>query len=168
MALADGERSPLPMRQYPFALVTGAVYPGREEYTMNREADVRWFADFVGNSRWRFAKTYVESYPHEYTLERWGDSDAFRTAIDCIERWGVVEPFWTSRRKYLYVDDRKYWHMGNVSSANAEDQPTLINRTWLEVGRYREQAKGLGYDGEVLDRLVARWNALLEKARRGA
>ena len=58
--------------------------------------------------------------------------------------------------------------MGNLSSDKAEDQPTLINRTWVDVGRYREQAKGLGYDGEALDRLVARWNVLLDKARRGA
>ena len=41
---------------------------------MDQEADVKWFAGFVVNSRWRFAKTYVESYPHEYTLERWGRS----------------------------------------------------------------------------------------------
>ena len=133
---------------------------------MDREADVRWFAGFVVNSRWRFAKTYVESYPHEYTLESWGDGEAFRTAIDCIEKWGVVEPFWSSRRKYLYIDDRKYWHMGDPSSDKAEERPTLINRTWLEVGRYREQAKGLGYDGPRLDSLVKRWDLLLEKARR--
>jgi len=135
---------------------------------MDREADVRWFTDLVANSRWRFAKTYVESYPHEYTMEGWGDGDAFRTAIHCIERWGLLESFWNAQRKYLYIDDRKYWHMGNASSDNAKDRPTLINRTWLDVGRYREHAKGLGYDGEVLDRLVARWNALLEKARHGS
>ena len=134
---------------------------------MDPDEELQWLRAFVTDSRWRFAKTYVESYPHEYTLERWGDSDAFRTAIDCIERWGVLEPFWSSRRKYLYVDDRKYWHMGNVSSASAEDQPTLINRTWVDVGRYREQAKDLGYDAAAVDRLAARWNVLLEKARRG-
>ena len=134
--------------------------------TVNRDTDVRRFADYVASSRWRFAKTYVESYPHEYTLEGWGDGEAFRTAIDCIERWGVVEPFWSSRRKYLYVDDRKYWHMGNLSSDNAEDRPTLINRTWLDVASYRENAKSLGYDGPSLDRLVQRWQLLLEKAKR--
>jgi hypothetical protein len=37
---------------------------------MDHEADLQWFRSFVVNSRWRFAKTYVESYPHEYTLER--------------------------------------------------------------------------------------------------
>jgi hypothetical protein len=95
---------------------------------MDREAELNWFAGFVVDSLWRFAKTYVESYPHEYTLENWGEVEAFRTAILCIERWGVSEMFWNTRRKYLYVDDRKYWHMGNASSENTEDRPTLINR----------------------------------------
>ena len=102
----------------------------------DQESDLKWFADFVANSRWQFAKTFVESYPHEYNLERWGDAEAFRTAVGFIERWGARESFWNSQRKYLYVDDRKYWHMGNVSSANEGDKPTLINRTWLDVGRY--------------------------------
>jgi len=48
------------------------------------------------------------------------------------------------------------------SSDEAEERPTPINRTWVEVTRHRTQGKGLAYDGEVLDRLVARWSALLE------
>ena len=57
--------------------------------------------------------------------------------------------------------------MGNASSENAEERPTLINRTWLDVAQYRDHAKNLGYDGEVLERLVVQWNTLLEKAKRG-
>jgi hypothetical protein len=133
----------------------------------NRDADIARFSDFVTRSRWRFAKTYVESYPHEYTLVSWGDADAFRQAIGCIERWGVTESFWSSRRQYLHVGDRKYWHMGNVSSADPKDHPTLINRTWLDVARYGDEAKALGHDGEALERLVKRWNVLLERARAG-
>jgi hypothetical protein len=58
--------------------------------------------------------------------------------------------------------------MGNTSSEKAEEQPTLINRTWLDVAQYRDHAKNLGYDGEVLERLVMQWNELLDKAKRGA
>lgn len=133
----------------------------------DRDAAIAWFAGFVASTRWRFAKTYVESYPHEYTLVAWGDAEAFRQAIDCIERWGVVEPFWGSRRKYLYVGDRKYWHMGDVSSANVKDHPTLINRTWLDVARYRDEARALGHEGEALERLVTKWKVLLARARDG-
>lgn len=58
---------------------------------MERQQDLEWFRAFVASSRWQFAKTYVESYPHEYTLDRWGDAGEFQRAILCVERWGVVE-----------------------------------------------------------------------------
>ena len=109
---------------------------------MDQERDLESIRAFVAGSRWRFARTYVESYPHEYTVQRWAgaDADAFWTAILCIERWGVVESFWNAQRKYLYVDDRKYWHMGDVSSEKPDERPGLINRTWLDVGAYGEEA----------------------------
>lgn len=130
-----------------------------------REDHVAEFATFVTGASWRFAKTYVDSYPHEYTLVQGGDTDAFQTAITCIERWGVVERFWNSRRRYLYVDGRKYWHMGNRESKNPDDRPTLINRSWCDVGRYNDEARALGYDGEQLKELVEHWKLKLDQAR---
>lgn len=130
-----------------------------------REEHVADFATFVAASSWRFAKTYVESYPHEYTLVQTGDTDRFQTAITCIERWGVVERFWRSRRRYLYVDGRKYWHMGNPTSEKPEDRPTLINRSWSDVARYRDDARALGYEGERLKQLVEQWRVKLDQAR---
>ena len=133
---------------------------------VSQHKDIDWFRTFVGDSRWRFAKTYVESYPHEYTLEDWVEDEAFLQAIEIIERWGVTEAFWNARRKYLYVDERKYWHMGDASSTDPEEQPDLINRTWVEVANYRDEAKRLGYDEQAVPRLVVRWRELLAKARR--
>jgi len=133
-----------------------------------RERDLNWFRNFAADNHWRFAKTYVESYPHEYALKQSGDADAFSKAIQCIEQWGVVESFWSAERKYLYVDERKYWHMGNAASDNPDECPTLINRTWVDVSRYRENAKALGYDDASLDPLAAGWVRRLERARRGA
>ena len=130
-----------------------------------REEQVVDFATFVAGSSWRFAKTYVESYPHEYTLVQAGDSDRFQTAITCVERWGVVEKFWSSRRRYLYVDGRKYWHMGNPTSEKPEDRPTLINRSWSDVARYRDDASALGYEDERLKQLVEQWNVKLDQAK---
>ena len=129
------------------------------------DADIAWFRTFAEGSRWRFAKTYVESYPHEYTLERDAGQENLARAVGCIERWGVVESFWRAERKYLYVDDRKYWHMGELGFDDPEKRPTLINRTWLEVGRYREQATRLGYEGERLEQLLGKWTMLLERSR---
>lgn len=129
------------------------------------EEDTAWFRTFVAGSRWRFAKTYVETFPHEYTLDEWCDEQDFQRAIECIERWGREEAFYAARRKYFYVDDRMYWHMGDASSADEEERPGLINRSWVDVARYRADARELGYDDEALDRLIARWTALLQKAR---
>ena len=72
--------------------------------SVSRE-DRESFDAFVARSRWQFAKTYVEDYPHGYTLQRWGEPDEFQHAIASIERWGVVESFWGSQRKYLYFDE---------------------------------------------------------------
>lgn len=130
------------------------------------EHDLAWFRTFVAAWPWRFAKTYVESYPHEYTLERQGDPADFQRALRCIERWGVVESFWGEERQYFYVDDRKYWFMGNPASEKPEERPTLINRTWLDVARYRENARTLGFDEQSADKLAERWKMLLERARR--
>jgi hypothetical protein len=125
------------------------------------------FARFVEASPWRFARTYVTSYPHEYTLAKWCGAEAFGEAIRCIEARGVEEPFLGTWRKYLHVGDRKYWHMGNPASDDPKDHPTLINRTWLDVSRYRPEAEALGYAGEDLERLVERWESLLKRARGG-
>ena len=64
------------------------------------------------------------------------------------------------------MDERKYWHMGNPSSEKPDEQPRLINGTWLDVASYREDARAFGYDDQTLERLVVRWKVLLEKARR--
>ena len=134
---------------------------------MSRPDDDAWFRAWVEASRWRFAKTYVTTYPHEYALAAWGEPDAFRRAISCIERWGEVETFLDSRRKYLHLDERKYWHMGDAASDDPNKRPGLINRSWLDVARYCDEARALGHDGEALERLVGRWRSLLERARRG-
>jgi hypothetical protein len=134
---------------------------------MDRDGNLRVFREFVDLSRWKFAKTYVESYPHEYTLERPEAPESFRVGILCIERWGVIESFWRTERRYLYLDGRKYWHMGDVNAVDAEDRPTLINRTWVDVSGYREDAARLGYGGADLDRLVRKWNRLLDEAHKG-
>lgn len=134
---------------------------------MDRDGDLGVFREFVDRSRWKFAKTYVDSYPHEYTLENCEAPESFRTAISSIEECGVVECFWRTQRRYLYVDGRKYWHMGDANAVDVEQRPTLINRTWVDVNGYREEAAKLGYAGARLDSLVKRWHRLLDKARNG-
>jgi hypothetical protein len=129
-------------------------------------SDEEWFRQFAASARWRFAKTYVRSYPHEYTLAEWSSDDDFHRAIGVIESSGVVERFWTADRKYLYVDSHVYWHMGDASSNDEADRPELINRSWIDVSRYRAEARALGYEDDRLDAIVERWHALLRDAKR--
>jgi|SRR3954463_1728775 len=95
------------------------------EAKSTQEADLDAFRKFVDATRWRFAKTYVESYPHEYMLEQWVDADLFSRAIRSIEQWGLV----------------------NARSENPAERPTLINRLdpdrpgrgWLMIGPVADQ-----------------------------
>jgi hypothetical protein len=128
--------------------------------------DEEWFRQFAASARWRFAKTYVDSYPHEYTLDEWCNEDDFSRAVGVIEGSGVVERFWTAERKYLYVDSHVYWHMGDASSSDEADRPEVINRSWIDVTRYSDKAKALGYSDDRLDALVQHWKELLSKAKR--
>jgi hypothetical protein len=130
----------------------------------DRDADIEWFRSFVQRSGWHFARTYVNSYPHEWTHEREGDQESLARAVECIERWGIVESFWRAKRKYLYLDDRKYWHMGRAGSDDPNERPTLINRTWLDVSRYRPDARASGYDSDRLEKLVDHWKTMLRRA----
>jgi len=131
----------------------------------NPGPDLDWFQTFVEQNRWRFARTYVKSYPHEYTLDRWCGAENLARAVDCIECFGVPEPFWGTWRRYLHLGEHKYWHMGDTGSDDPKQRPMLINRTWLDVTRYRGHAEELGFAGDELDELVARWRTLLARAK---
>jgi hypothetical protein len=127
-----------------------------------------FLARWVEETHWRFAKTYVGSYPHEYTLKRFCTPQAHARVLALVEELGVVEPFLDSRRKYLYFGDRKFWHMGNPASPDPTRHCDVINRTWLDVSRYRDDARRLGFDGPELEGMVRTWHRLLRRARREA
>ena len=96
--------------------------------------------------------------------KEWLDDHTFDRAIACIQLWGAVEPFWKAHRKYLYVGERKYWHMGEVSSGDVGERPGLINRSWIDLVRYRGEASELGYGDDEIDGLLMRWKDLLRRA----
>ena len=76
---------------------------------------------FIEQTRWKFAWTYARTYPHEYTTRSLCPPEHHSTLIESIERYGITERFGTSMRKYLYFDERKYWHMGTPESDNPDD-----------------------------------------------
>jgi len=86
----------------------------------------------IKRTHWKFAWTYARTYPHEYTTKALCKPDDHAVLIDCIERYGIVERFGQSYRKYFYFQDRKYWHMGEPHSATRKSgRMSLTERGWM-------------------------------------
>ena len=86
-------------------------------------------------------------------MKRWENNIQIRYrpralfSLDCLEGPGrfSVSIRWTTDKFGLHVDQ-------------------LVHAGWLTPPHH---AKNLGYDGDVLERLVVQWNELLDKAKRG-
>lgn len=69
---------------------------------------------FVNESKWIFAKTYVDSWPHEYIVKENTDNDLFLKLAKHIDIFGHEEPFYSSIIVYFYHENHVYWHMENI------------------------------------------------------
>jgi hypothetical protein len=119
-------------------------------------------AQLIERTKWKFAWTYARTYPHEYTTKKMCCPADHARLIDCIERYGVIERFGDSRRKYFYFEERKYWHMGEPYSEDAEKQPNVINRTWVDVRRHAANVKHR-WTVEEVELQMRLWEIQLEK-----
>lgn len=116
----------------------------------------------IERSKWKFAWTYARTYPHEYTTKTMSSLEDHGHLVACIEKYGVVQPFGNYQSKYLYLDARKYWHMGEPNSDDPEKWPNVINRTWLDVRQHAENVKHVWTPEEVeLQKRI--WEIQLEK-----
>ena len=69
---------------------------------------------FIKNSSWTFAKTYAETWPHEYIVEENVDHDLFTELAKHIDTFGHEEYFYKQKRTYCDDDGHVYWHMENI------------------------------------------------------
>ena len=85
---------------------------------------------------WTFAKTYADSYPHEYTLrERVGDDELFNDLIRFIRKEGKLKNFYERKIFYLEIDGREYWEMGRPTKA-----AKVLNRAGIDDNKeYRHK-----------------------------
>lgn len=120
-------------------------------------------AQIIERTKWKFAWTYARTYPHEYTTKALCRPEDHAKLIDCIERYGVIERFGNSRRKYFYFQERKYWHMGEPYSEDPEKWPNVINRTWVNVRRHAENVRHRWTEEEV-ELQMRLWEIQLEKS----
>lgn len=116
----------------------------------------------VERAMWEFAWSYARTLPHEYTTKAHCQLEDHATLIDYIEKYGIVEPFNQYRSKYLYYGERKYWHMGDPTSEDPEQQPNVINRTWIDVKRHAENVKH-AWTAEEVELQQRIWEIQLEK-----
>ena len=67
---------------------------------------------------WTFAKTYADSYPHEYTLrERVGDDELFDDLIRFMREKAKIKNFYGKQYLYFELDGKEYWEMGRPTRA---------------------------------------------------
>ncbi|MHB1318352.1 MAG: hypothetical protein ACYCYF_07030 [Anaerolineae bacterium] len=125
--------------------------------------EMKELAQIIERAKWRFAWTYARTYPHEYTTRALCSAEDHARLIGCIERYGVMERFGTAHRKYLYFEERKYWHMGSPASQNPDEWPNVINRTWVDVRRHADNVRHVWTPEEVVLQMRL-WEIQLEKS----
>lgn len=128
-----------------------------------RREEAAWLSDFIGRTKWTFAWTYARTYPHEYTTKEFCTSEEHAEMISLIERCGVQERFGDSHRKYLYIQERKYWHMGKPYSDDPQEWPNVINRTWVDVRRHAQNVRHV-WTAEEVELQMRLWEIQLEKS----
>jgi len=69
---------------------------------------------FIAGSMWAFAKTYAQTWPHEYIVQEQVDNALFLGLAESIDACGYVEHFYKKKVTYLDYDGYTYWHMGNI------------------------------------------------------
>ena len=81
----------------------------------------------------REAVTYRDTWPHEYVLvNRDGQQELLPTFCERIARGEGVEcQFFHQKRKYLFLDDYKYWTMTECADIDLKTGATVLNRALL-------------------------------------
>src|SRR5262249_45474984 len=114
-------------------LARGLIDPPAEDL-----ARVTWL---LTTAAWRFARTYAQTNPPEYTLRRKWENDAdFVFVVLFIRRWGYVERFPDPVKGWPYIQfdvgGFKHWTMGcSIGEAGTytSNDTVLINRKPLIV-----------------------------------
>ncbi len=69
---------------------------------------------FIETTKWTFAKTYAETWPHEYIVQEKTDKEMFRELAEQIDKYGYPSKFYDKTMIYFDQDGYTYWHMENI------------------------------------------------------
>jgi len=90
--------------------------------------DWEFIRDFIERTNWRTAKTYANSYPHQYALRKDCSDKEFLRFRSLVRKYGYYYAFFKQRYLQLNVNGHYYWTMGNESG-----DTTVINRKERKV-----------------------------------
>lgn len=82
---------------------------------------------FVDATTWTFAKTYAETWPHEYVVRDRVDEDLFLSLVGHIRAHGYEGRFYRKPITYFDEDGTVYWTMGAPI-----EKTTIVNRCMKE------------------------------------
>jgi hypothetical protein len=81
------------------------------------------FRAFINDSEWVFAKTYAETWPHEYIVRDNVDENIFVGFARYIRTHGYLGKFYNKEITYFDDSNMVYWTMGEPLEVT-----TIINR----------------------------------------
>ena len=86
--------------------------------------------ELIANAPWREAVTYRDTWPHEYVVVRKdGQEELLAAFCERIERGEGVEcRFFHEKRRYLFLDDHKYWIMVECNEVDLDAEDHVLNR----------------------------------------
>jgi len=79
--------------------------------------------EFVNSVKWTFAKTYAETWPHEYIVRDRVDDGLFVDLVNHIRAHGYEARFYRKPITYFEEDGLVYWTMGEPVEVT-----TIVNR----------------------------------------
>ena len=69
---------------------------------------------FIKDQNWIFAKTYAETWPHEYIVQEKVDNKLFLELANHIDQFGYEDYFYKMKQTYFEYNGFTYWHMENI------------------------------------------------------
>ena len=82
---------------------------------------------FVAACQWTVAKTYAQSWPHEYIVRERVDEDMFVQLVQHIRTYGYEGKFYAKCITYFDEDGMVYWTMGSPI-----EKTIIVNRCTKE------------------------------------
>ena len=102
--------------------------------------------ELIKDAPWREAKTYRETWPHEYVVIKKDKQEELLKAV--CKRFcageGVDGRFFRMKNKYIFIGDYKYWLMTPCDKIDLKKDDYVLNRALI----YRDRRDFLIRDGD--------------------